>query len=456
MHYSSIATTADRLRSGELLPTDLVEALLTRIERLDPLLDAYAHLDPGGARAAAARAEQEIREGNWRGPLHGIPIAVKDLYAVAGMPTTFGSPHLADHHLTQEAEVVGRLRDAGAIVLGTLRMSEAALTDHGPGLPTPINPWGEDIWVGTSSSGSAAATAAGMCFAALGSDTGGSVRGPSTATGLTGLKRTRGLIPTGGTLPLSRTLDTLGPFTRSARDCRILLEAMAQQPVSSAGPDGVEGHGLAGVHIGMDRRLLETVSAPIREAIERTAERFTQLGATLQEVSAGEGSRLASEWVGFVGREALEDLEELYPRGSEHLFGPEVAHVLEQGRAATAEDLARAEAETERFTAETDRALTRVDALLLPTIAAPSPTVHEIATMRESYRVWNDQVMRLCCPYNFSGHPSLTFPTGFTPHGTPLGAQLVGAHHAESALLSIVEAFQEGTDFHLRRPEAIS
>lgn len=230
---------------------------------------------------------------------------------------------------------------------------------------------------------------------------------------------------------------------------------MAQQPVSSAGPDGVEGHGLAGVHIGMDRRLLETVSAPIREAIERTAERFTQLGATLQEVSAGEGSRLASEWVGFVGREALEDLEELYPRGSEHLFGPEVAHVLEQGRAATAEDLARAEAETERFTAETDRALTRVDALLLPTIAAPSPTVHEIATMRESYRVWNDQVMRLCCPYNFSGHPSLTFPTGFTPHGTPLGAQLVGAHHAESALLSIVEAFQEGTDFHLRRPEAI-
>lgn len=455
MHYSSIATTAGQLRSGELLPTGLVEALLTRIERLDPLLDAYAHLDPGGARAAAARAEQEIREGNWRGPLHGIPIAVKDLYAVAGMPTTFGSPHLADHHLTQEAEVVGRLRDAGAIVLGTLRMSEAALTDHGPGLPTPINPWGEDIWVGTSSSGSAAATAAGMCFAALGSDTGGSVRGPSTATGLTGLKPTRGLIPTGGTLPLSRTLDTLGPFTRSARDCRILLEAMAQQPVSSAGPDGVEGHGLAGVHIGMDRRLLETVSAPIREAIERTAERFTQLGATLQEVSAGEGSRLASEWVGFVGREALEDLEELYPRGSEHLFGPEVAHVLEQGRAATAEDLARAEAETERFTAETDRALTRVDALLLPTIAVPSPTVHEIATMRESYRVWNDQVMRLCCPYNFSGHPSLTFPTGFTPHGTPLGAQLVGAHHAESALLSIVEAFQEGTDFHLRRPEAI-
>ena len=116
-----------------------------------------------------------------------------------------------------------------------------------------------------------------MCFAALGSDTGGSVRGPSTATGLTGLKPTRGLIPTGGTLPLSRPLDTLGPFTRSARDCRILLEAMAQQPVSSAGPDGVEGHGLAGVHIGMDRRLLETVSAPIREAIERTAERFTQL-----------------------------------------------------------------------------------------------------------------------------------------------------------------------------------
>lgn len=451
MHYSSIATTADRIRSGELLPTDLVEALLARIERLDPLLDAYAHVDADGARAAAAQAEQEIREGSWRGPLHGIPIAVKDLYAVAGLPTTFGSPHLADHHLPQEAEVVGRLRFAGAIVLGTLRMSEAALTDHGPGLPTPINPWGEDVWVGTSSSGSAAATAAGMCFAALGSDTGGSVRGPSTATGLTGLKPTRGLIPTGGTLPLSRTLDTLGPFTRSARDCRIVFEAMAQQPASSVGgSDGLEG-----VRIGIDRRLLETVSAPIRGSIERTAERFEQLGATLHETTTPDGSQLAAEWVGFVGREALEDLEGLYPRGSEHLYGPEVAYVLEQGRAVAAEDLERTRAEAAQFTAETDRALAQVDALLLPTIAVPSPTVEEIATMRESYLVWNDQVMRLCCPYNFSGHPSLTFPTGFTPQGTPLGAQLVAAHHAESALLSIVEAFQEGTDFHLRRPEVI-
>ena len=459
MHYSSIVTISRQIRFGELLPTDLVRALLARIERLDPLLEAYAHVDAENALAAAEQADREIRDGGWRGALHGIPIAVKDLYATAGVPTTFGSPHLADHHLPQEAEVVRRLRSAGAIVLGTLRMSEAALTDHGPGLPTPLNPWGEDIWVGTSSSGSAAATAAGLCFAALGSDTGGSVRGPATATGLTGLKPTRGLIPTEGTIPLSRTLDTLGPFTRSARDCRIVFEAIAQQPPSADMLEqqpaalGAAFGGGEGARIGIDRRLLDTVSEQIRESIERTAERFEQLGATLHETTTPDGGGLAAEWVGFVGREALEDLAELYPRGSEHLYGAEVAHVLEQGRAATAEGLERTRAAAEQFTAETDRALEQVDALLLPTIAVPSPTVGEIATMRESYQVWNDQVMRLCCPYNFSGHPSLTFPTGFTSRGTPLGAQLVGGHRRESSLLSIVEAFQTETDFHLRRPE---
>lgn len=460
MHYSSIVVTAHKIRSGELKPSMLVEETLERIRRVDPQLSSFATVNVEGATAAAEDADREIHAGGWRGPLHGIPIAVKDLYGTVEAPTAFGSAHLASNHLRHDAEVVRRLRAAGAIIIGTLRMSEAALTDHGPGLPTPVNPWEESTWVGTSSSGSAAATAAGLCFAALGSDTGGSIRGPATAAGLTGLKPTRGLLPTDGTIPLSRTLDTLGPFTRTARDCRIVFETLAQhesfegalekEPATLSTLSPAPGRG--SLRIGIDRGLLTTVSDEIREMVEATAERFAELGATVVEVATPDGGQLAAEWVTFVGREALQDLAELYPEGSEHLYGPEIAYVLDQGRKATAQDLERAQGLAQVFTAETDRVLEQVDVLLMPTIGVPSPTNEEIATMRESYEVWNTQVMRLTCPYNYSGHPSLTFPTGFTPRGTPLGAQLVAGHHQESLLLSAVEAFQTGTEFHLHHP----
>lgn len=460
MHYSSIVATARRIRSGELKPTRLVEEALERIRRVDPQLDSFATVNVEGAIAAAKEADREIQAGGWRGPLHGIPIAVKDLYGTVEAPAAFGSAHLASNHVHHDAEVVRRLRAAGAIIIGTLRMSEAALTDHGPGLPTPVNPWDESTWAGTSSSGSAAATAAGLCFAALGSDTGGSIRGPATATGLTGLKPTRGLIPTEGTIPLSRTLDTLGPFTRSARDCRIVFDVMTQRETSGAAleeePTSLNALSLAPVRgslrIGIDRHLLSTVSDAIREMVEATATRFAELGATVVEVATPEGGQLADEWVTVVGREALQDLAELYPEGSEHLYGPEIAYVLDQGRKATGQDLERAQNAAELFTDETDRVLEQVDVLLMPTIGVPSPTNDEIAAMRESYEVWNSQVMRLTCPYNYSGHPSLTFPTGFTPRGTPLGVQLVARHHQEALLLSAVEAFQAETEFHLHHP----
>lgn len=460
MQYASIVDTARMLRSGELMPTTLVTRTLHRITQMDGRLQSFATVTADSAIAAAEAADDEIAAGHWRGPLHGIPIAVKDLYGTVEAPTAFGSRHLAGNHFHRDAEVVRRLRAAGAIIIGTLRMSEAALTDHGPGLPTPLNPWDESTWVGTSSSGSAAATAAGLCFAALGSDTGGSIRGPATAAGLTGLKPTRGAVPTDGTIPLSRTLDTLGPFTRSARDCRIVFEAMAGRDASrdlfegTVDPLGALTHepNRTGLRIGVDPQILGTVSSEIREMVELTAARFSELGATIQEVSTPDGSGLASEWVTFVGREAAQDLAELYPDDSRHLYGPEIAYVLDQGRQATEQDRRRAETAAEEFTVETDRALGQVDMLLLPTIGVPSPTNDEIATMRESYEVWNTQVMRLTCPQNYSGHPSLTFPTGFTPHGTPLGAQLVGRHDQESLLMSAVEAFQAETTFHQRHP----
>lgn len=460
MHYASIDEVSEAVRSQRVAAAELVDAILGRIGRYDTELNSYAVVMAEAARTAAATADDEIRAGGWRGPLHGVPIAVKDLYGTEGAPTSFGSAHLQDHYLPDDAAVVRRLRDAGAVIIGKLRMSEAALTDHGVGLPVPLNPWHPDTWVGTSSSGSAAATAAGLCYAALASDTGGSIRGPATAAGLTGLKPTRGAVPAQGTVPLSRTLDTLGPFTRSARDSRILFEAMTREP-GGQGPGTLPTSGdtaAAGdprsLRIGVDPALLQTVSADIWTMVERTAQQFAELGLTVVEVTTPDGADLADGWVAFVGAEAVADLAELYPPEAADQFGPEVAYVLDQGRQVTRAELDRICADARRYTADLDGVLREVDALILPTIGSASPTVADVADMRSSYEVWNREVMRLTCPTNYSGHPALTFPTGFTDRGTPLGAQLVGRHREEGLLLDLGELYQEATDVHRRHPVA--
>lgn len=448
MHYWDISTLSTQLRLRELSPVDVCELMLARIAEHDVSLHSYVAVDAAGARRAARVAEEEIAQGRWRGPLHGVPLAIKDLYALGDAPTGFGSVHLSEHRLQQEAEVVRRLRDAGAVIMGRLRMSEAALTDHAPGEPTPVNPWDAQTWVGTSSSGSAAATAAGLCYGSLGSDTGGSVRGPATATGLSGLKPTRGIVPSAGAIPLSRTLDTVAPFARSANDCRVLFEAIR---------DGDERQNASRVEmgatrIGIDRAMLAQLDSAIARMIEGAAAEFARLGAEIVDVRVPDGGPLASQWVAFVGYEALTDIGDLYPEGEVARYGPEIAYVLEQGRQVTAGQYAEIEAQAREYTAVLDRVLEHVDAVLLPTIGTPSPTVEQIAEMRRDYATWNEQVMRLTCPFNFSGHPSMTFPTGFTERRTPLGAQLVAGHRSEHLLLSLAEQYQDVTDHHRAHP----
>lgn len=454
MHYLDISTLAAQLRERELSPVDVCERMLARIAEHDGALHSYIEVDAAGARRAAAAAEEEIAQGQWRGPLHGVPLAIKDLYALGDAPTAFGSAHLSGHRLQQEAEVVRRLRRAGAVILGRLRMSEAALTDHGPGEPTPVNPWDAQTWVGTSSSGSAAATAAGLCYGSLGSDTGGSVRGPATATGLSGLKPTRGVVPATGAIPLSRTLDTVGPFARSANDCRVLFDAIRDAAVDGEADElPSPPHVVMGAtRIGIDRAMLAQVDDAIAEMIERTAAEFARLGAEIVDVRLPDGGPLASRWVAFVGYEALADIGDLYPEHEADRYGPEIAYVLDQGRQVTASQYAEIGVRAREYTEALDEVLDRVDALLLPTIGTPSPTVDQIDEMRRDYATWNEQVMRLTCPFNFSGHPSMTFPTGFTERQTPMGAQLVAGHRGEHLLLSLAEQYQDVTDHHRRHP----
>src|SRR5438105_3237631 len=227
LHYLSLDEAARRLKGRQLSSVELTKAILDRIEKLDPKLKSYATLTPERALADAARLDGETAAGTSRGPLHGVPIAVKDLCNTAGVATAAGMAIHRNHVPAKDATVVARLKRAGAVILGKLQMTEGAYGLHHPTIQPPLNPWNAAYWTGVSSSGSGVATAAGLCFASLGSDTGGSIRFPSTMNGLTGLKPTWGRVSRAGVFALAESLDHIGPMTRSALDCAIVLGVIA-------------------------------------------------------------------------------------------------------------------------------------------------------------------------------------------------------------------------------------
>ena len=269
VHYLSLTDVSERLRRGELRPTALSEMTLARIAQHDGALKSYTTLLADRAMAKARQAEAELNRGLWRGLLHGVPIAVKDLCYTDYAPTAAGMLIHKDFVPPYTSTVVDRLERAGAIVLGKLSMTEGAFAIHHPDMPTPVNPWIADVWTGASSSGSGAATAAGLCYGSLGSDTGGSIRFPSAACGLTGLKPTWGRVSRYGVFPLSESLDHIGPMTRTAADCAAMLAAIAGADPSDPTalrapvPDYVAGlkGSIRGLRVGSRRLMHSTGSA---------------------------------------------------------------------------------------------------------------------------------------------------------------------------------------------------
>ncbi len=225
--FESLAGLGQALRERRISPVEITRAMLARIDELDPGLHAYRTVMPDTALAEAERAEQEIAGGDYRGPMHGVPYAAKDLCFTLDAPTAFGSVAYGDWMAPHESTVTARLRQAGAVLLGKLHMTEGAVATHHPDIPQPVNPWGGERWTGVSSSGSGVATAAGLCFGSIGSDTGGSIRFPSAACGLTGMKPTWGRVSRYGVVPLSPSFDHIGPIARSAEDAAIMLQVMA-------------------------------------------------------------------------------------------------------------------------------------------------------------------------------------------------------------------------------------
>jgi amidase len=460
LHYASLLDVSERIRRREVSAKAVCEAQLARIARLDGRLNSLIAVLADGARAEAARADAEIAAGLWRGPLHGIPIAIKDLLDVAGVPTTSGTEIFKDKIAGEDATVVARLRRAGAVIIGKAHMTEGATLSHHPTLPRPDNPWKSGWWTGVSSSGSGVCVAAGLAYGALGTDTGGSIRMPSAACGLSGIKPTWGRVSRHGLFPLAASFDHIGPMCRTAADAAAMLQVMAgadpKDPTALNAPVPTylaeAGASLMGLRIGVDPELNETRVDPIVVASVRAALRvFADLGAEVVEVKLPAFAPLAGALTAHFSAETLAAHAETFPSQADR-YGPDLRRMLEHGAELTAVDVARAIHVRAAFAGEFRKVFDGVDLLLTPAAPAPTPSWDEVEALAGDQPALMDRVARYTMPFNVTGSPTFSLPSGLTPVGLPLGIQLVGPHLAEPLLVRAACAFQRATDHHTRHP----
>jgi amidase len=451
-----LAEASARLRDGALSPVELTEALLARIEALEPRLRAFARVTADRALEDAQRAEAEIARGAWRGPLHGVPIALKDLIDTAGIATEAGMKALAGRVPDEDATVAVRLREAGAVLLGKLAMTEGAGAEHHPQVEPPRNPWGPDHWTGVSSSGPGVAVAAGLCPGALGSDTGGSIRFPSAACSVTGLKPTWGRVSRHGIFPLAPSLDHVGPMARSVADVALLFDAIAgpdpRDPtalrVAAEDHAGALDRGVEGVTIGVDRDwCLAGADAEVSAAFEAALDTLASAGARLRDVRMPDTSALAAGWVPACAVEAALAHEALFGERRED-YGPSLGALVHIGGSLPAVEYARIGEARRTLSGRLQWLFDDIALLATPAMPAPVPTLAEVAARSSDPA----QMLRFTALWNFAGNPTLSLPCGFDGAGLPIGFQLVGPHLGEASLLAAGAAFQRSSDWHRQRP----
>jgi len=458
LHYLGLDEVAKRLKARQLSSVDATRALLERIDRLDPELKSYATLTPDHALTEAAARDAETAAGSSRGPLHGVPIAVKDLCETAGVATAAGTLIHRTYLPAQDATVVARLRAKGAVILGKLQMTEGAFGAHHPSVVPPVNPWNANYWTGSSSSGSGVATAAGLCFASLGSDTGGSIRFPSTMNGLTGLKPTWGRVSRAGVFPLADSLDHIGPMCRSALDCAIVLGAIAgadeRDPTAVPLPvpdyTATIAEGVAGKRIGLPVNLTD-LDADGRRVFDGAAQVFAKAGATMLDVALPAGfDASARDWVPLCAVECAIAHEKTYPsRATE--YGPVLAGLIDAGRRLSGLELAHLQVRRMAIAGALNKLLASVDLLLMPVMPQAVWSLQGLASAGRDPETVAAR-LRFTAPFDMSGHPTLTLPGGMTSDGVPVGFQIVSKAFDEAAILAAGYAYQQATDWHSRRP----
>jgi aspartyl-tRNA(Asn)/glutamyl-tRNA(Gln) amidotransferase subunit A len=444
--WLGVEQAADLLRRRKLSPVELTQACLRRIEQLNPKLNAFITVTGAQALAQARVLEAELAAGRRRGPLHGIPIALKDLIDTAGVRTTSGSEQHAGRVPAEDAEVARRLKAAGAVLLGKANMDEFAynFTSETSFFGASRNPWDPTRSPGGSSGGSAIAVASGMCLAALGSDTGGSIRLPAALCGITGLKPSYGRVSTRGVTPLAWSLDHVGPMCRSARDAAFLLEAMSGRPVTPAARSDVR--------LGVPRSIFfEGLDPQVERAIDDALKALGRLGASVRDVVLPELAPFP-QWPGLplayariISAEAFAFHEPML-RDSPERYHAGTRRSIENGAAVTAAQYIGARREMERLRADTARAFPQVDLLITPSAPAPAFELGKPASL---------VFLRNSAPWNLYGLPSISVPCGFSREGLPIGLQITGPPGADGAVLSLAEAFQRATDWHTRRPRGL-
>jgi aspartyl-tRNA(Asn)/glutamyl-tRNA(Gln) amidotransferase subunit A len=459
-----LVATASRLATGEISPVELLEATLGRISRLNPLLNAYITVMVEEAREAARVAEREIAAGAYRGPLHGVPVSVKDNYWTRGVRTSGGSRLLTDLVPDEDAAVVARLRAAGAVLVAKANMLELAYAVAHPDYGPTKNPWDLTRTASGSSGGSAAAVAAGLDFGSFGSDTAGSIRLPASFCGVVGMKPTFGGVSRHGLQPLSPTLDHAGPIGRSARDVAALLQGVAGPDPRDEATTGASvvawaplPERLDGVTIGVVANALTGRLDPeIRAAVEQAIPVFAEAGASLREVSIPELAGEAAAWAMTIVTPEASHCFRAALDGRPDNFSPTVRERLLAGRQVVAVDYLAARDAAERFRARLRDLLREVDLLLLPTMPVVATPLEEttiaVSQGEQSMTVLN----HLISPFNLTGHPALSLPCGFTAAGPPIGLQIVGRHFEDWRVLAAGHAYQTRTDWHGRRPPAVT
>ena len=461
LHYARITDIAGLLERRELSPVELTEHMLERISALDSQLNSYQTVMAEQAMDAAAKAESEIVSGRYRGALHGIPVAVKDLCFTRGVPTKGGLAVLSDFVPDYDATVIERLASAGAILLGKINLTEGAMVGYHPDFKVPVNPWGSDLWPGASSSGSGVATAAGLCFAALGSDTGGSIRFPAMANGVVGLKPTYGRVSRHGVLALGETLDHVGPLTRGVEDAGLVLAAISGQdkadPTSLPAPlpdlSDISA-GVAGLRIGYDSEFASQGSDPeLVESIEAALALLESLGASVVNVKVpAEILTLGELWFPICTYEAHKAHAANYPSRREE-YGNYFGDFLDIGASVTDAQYNDAMAARRNFSARYESVLTTVDAMLCPAGGVTMPVTVDPYGGAETLAPLFDQLqMQFTIPDDFAGTPTLTLPCGQGKTGVPHAMQLVGKALSEAMLCRIGRAYETATNWHQRRP----
>ena len=461
LHYKTISELSQLIEAKQLSPVEVTRALLERIDMLDRRLKSFATVTADLALEQATKAEREIGSGNYRGPLHGVPVAVKDLCFTKDVRTMGGAAALSDHVPGYDATVVVRLREAGAILLGKLNLTEGAMAGYNPKFNAPENPWKAAHWSGVSSSGSGAATAAGLAYATLGTDTGGSIRHPSAACGIVGLKPTWGRVSRYGVLALAESLDHVGPMTRSSVDAGIVLQAIAgrdaNDPTTLSDPvadmTGRIGRGVSGLRIGWDEEFTRTgMAADFADAVADGVRVMEGLGARIVPVKVPARLReYLSAWQTLCTAEALAAHRAWYPeRASE--YGPFFRQWLERGQTVSGADYARANHLRSACTGDLRAMLRGIDVFACPsTPRAAYPVTPEVlyGPIPPDRDPWQ---MRYTVPFNFSGLPTISLPCGLSAAGMPLSLQFAGHALGEDLLVNIGHAYEQATNWHTMHP----